>query len=154
MKRLLNYQAQDLANTSLQDMQSGLGLYTTEEDLSILRIAYIIVRRRKEVTKCKVLASKIRKLDAALHGDGATAGKPKMAYIVIRCAMCRNQVGQGKGKIAAISNARLQRAHIVPIIRGGERKSTIICDPCFQKNPTVEAFGIVVESNHASARSS
>ena len=153
MKRLLNDQAQDLVNTSVQDLQSGLWAYQTEEDLAMLRIAYIIVRRRKEVSKCKVLASKIRKLDAALHADGATTTKPKMTYIVVRCAMCRNQIGQGKGKIAAISNARSQGAHIVPIIRGGERKSTIICAPCFMKNPTVEAFGLVEDVSHASTRS-
>ena len=59
--------AEWLVNTSVQDMQSGLWQYTTQDDLDLLRLAYVIVRRRREATKCKVLASKIRKLDASLR---------------------------------------------------------------------------------------
>jgi hypothetical protein len=57
--------AQALVNTSVQDMQSGLWNYTTQEDLDVLRIGYLLVRRRREETKCKLLKSKIRKLEKA-----------------------------------------------------------------------------------------
>lgn len=60
--RLLREKAADLINTSVQDMQSGLWDYTTEEDLAVLRLAYIMCRRRNETTKSKILASKIKRL--------------------------------------------------------------------------------------------
>lgn len=60
--RLIKDKAAALINTSVQDMQSGLWDYTTEEDLAVLRLAYIMSRRRNEKTKSKVLASKIRRL--------------------------------------------------------------------------------------------
>ena len=59
--------AQALVNTSVQDMQSGLSDYTTQADLDVLRIGYLIVRRRRAETKCKLLKSKIRKLEKALE---------------------------------------------------------------------------------------
>ncbi len=148
--RLLNDQAHSLVDASVQDMQSGLWQYKTEEDLAMLRIAYIIVRRRREQTKCNVLASKIKSLDAALHGGPNMRVKPKQVYIVIRCAICRDHVGKGKGKMAAISDAKSQGAHIIPIIKDGQRKRTIICHSCYEKNPTVEVYGIVKkEIDHA-----
>ena len=60
--RLVKQKASELINTSVQDMQSGLWHYTTEEDLAVLRVAYIMARRRNEKTKARILASKIKRL--------------------------------------------------------------------------------------------
>jgi hypothetical protein len=68
--------AQALVNTSVQDMQSGLYNYTTQEDLDMLRIAYLIVRRRREETKCKILMSKIRKLEKTLKQETNQGDQP------------------------------------------------------------------------------
>ena len=59
----LKDRASDLIYTSVQDMQSGLWDYTTEEDLAVLRIAYVMARRRNEKTRSKILASRIRRLE-------------------------------------------------------------------------------------------
>ena len=59
-------QVDALINTSVQDMQSGLWNYTTEDDLTVLRIAYLRCRRRKQTTKCRILKSKIKKLEREL----------------------------------------------------------------------------------------
>lgn len=64
--RALLEQAQWLVNTSVQDMQSGLWNYTTQDDLKSLQLGYVMVRRRDEKTKAKILASKIKKLQKDL----------------------------------------------------------------------------------------
>ena len=58
--------AQALVNTSVEDMQSGLWGYTTQADLEVLRMTYALCRRRRERTKCKFLAAKIRGLEKEL----------------------------------------------------------------------------------------
>jgi len=65
--RLVKDRAAALINTSVQDMESGLWDYTTDEDLAVLRIAYIMCRRRREKTKGEILARKIRELDKEIN---------------------------------------------------------------------------------------
>jgi hypothetical protein len=55
-------QIQNLVNTSVQDMQSGLWQYT---NVDFLKKALAVVKKRGEKTKVKVLEAKIRKLEKA-----------------------------------------------------------------------------------------
>lgn len=71
--RAIRDRASSLVNTSVQDMQSGLWHYTTTEDLAVLRVAYIMARRRNEKTRSKILASKIRRLDKEINHEHSTA---------------------------------------------------------------------------------
>ena len=54
--------ARDLVNTSVQDMTSGLCHYCKREDLRVLAMGLIIVKQRGELTKTRILESKIKKL--------------------------------------------------------------------------------------------
>lgn len=54
--------ARNLVNTSVQDMQSGLSHYWSREDLRILSVGLIIVRKRGEKTKVSILERKIKKI--------------------------------------------------------------------------------------------
>lgn len=58
--------AQNLVGTSVQDMESGLSHYSTRDDLLVLRAALKIVKRRKETTKAKILARRIKKVEIGL----------------------------------------------------------------------------------------
>jgi uncharacterized membrane protein YfbV (UPF0208 family) len=57
--------ARDLVNTSVQDMESGLWFYTTHEHLQVLYAGLMIVNRRKEKTKAKILKRRIKQLEKA-----------------------------------------------------------------------------------------
>ena len=50
-----------LVNTSVDDMESGLWQYG-RKDLDLLQKAFLLVRRRGEKTKAKILARKIKAL--------------------------------------------------------------------------------------------
>lgn len=54
--------ARALVNTSVQDMVSGLSHYCKREDLRVLAMGLIIVKRRGERTKTRILESKIKRL--------------------------------------------------------------------------------------------
>ena len=54
--------ARALVNTSVQDMVSGLSHYCKREDLRVLAMGLIIVKQRGELTKTRILESKIKKL--------------------------------------------------------------------------------------------
>ncbi len=58
--------AQDLVNTSVDDMQSGLYNYSTREDLRVLKAGLKIVNRRKETTKAKILKRRIKQVEVGL----------------------------------------------------------------------------------------
>ena len=58
--------AQDLVNTSVDDMQSGLNNYSTREDLKVLNAGLKIVNRRKETTKAKILKRRIKQVEVGL----------------------------------------------------------------------------------------
>jgi len=58
--------AQDLVNTSVDDMQSGLWHYSTREDLRVLKAGLKIVNRRKETTKAKILTRRIKQVERGL----------------------------------------------------------------------------------------
>ena len=66
MEKNNDYQqhAKDLVNTSVQDMQSSLSFYSGKEPYhtEIIRRAIVIVKRRKETTKLKVLEAKLKKM--------------------------------------------------------------------------------------------
>lgn len=52
--------AKFLVNTSVQDMQSGIHTYWSREDLRVLSVGLIIVRKRGEKTKAGILERKIK----------------------------------------------------------------------------------------------
>jgi hypothetical protein len=68
LSRELAEHAKSLVNTSVEDMQSGLWFYTSSEHLQILRTALMIVNKRGEKTKSRILKSKIKKLEKSLDG--------------------------------------------------------------------------------------
>jgi hypothetical protein len=55
--------AHALADQSLDDIKASLLEYSTENDLKVLRLGYVICRRRRELEKCDLIAAKIRKLE-------------------------------------------------------------------------------------------
>lgn len=57
----ISYRVNNLANTSVQDMQSGMWAYEYK-DLNVLQAALKVVKKRGEKTKAKVIETKIRKL--------------------------------------------------------------------------------------------
>jgi hypothetical protein len=72
MKKNNDYQqhANDLVNTSVQDMQSSLSLYSGAEPYhtEIIRRAIVIAKRRNEATKLKVLQAKLKKMQKEAGG--------------------------------------------------------------------------------------
>lgn len=62
----ISTRAQDLVNTSVGDMQSGLYNYSTREDLRVLKAGLKIVNRRKETTKAKILKRRIKQVEVGL----------------------------------------------------------------------------------------
>jgi hypothetical protein len=56
-------QARSLAEIPADDMKASLQKLQTETDLAALRIGYVICRRRHETEKCKLIASRIRRLE-------------------------------------------------------------------------------------------
>ena len=61
--------AHALADRSLADFEGSLSKYSTEDDLKILRIGYMISRRRRENAKCELLKTKIDQLSKEIK-DG------------------------------------------------------------------------------------
>lgn len=57
----ISYRVNNLVNTSVQDMQSGMWAYEFK-DLNVLRAALKVVEKRGEKTKARVIETKIRKL--------------------------------------------------------------------------------------------
>lgn len=66
LNKELAERARALVNTSVEDMQSSLWFYTTREHWQILCTALMIVNKRGEKTKSKILKSKIKKLEKSL----------------------------------------------------------------------------------------
>lgn len=62
MDKSFREQVDDLTNTSVQDMQSGLWSYGVD-DLQVLRAARRRCAKRGEKTRAKILAAKIKKLE-------------------------------------------------------------------------------------------
>ncbi len=60
---ILLKRAHALADQSLDDIKASLSKYSTENDLKVLRISYVICRRRRETDKCELIAAKIRQLE-------------------------------------------------------------------------------------------
>jgi len=61
--------AHALADRSLADFEGSLSKYSTKDDLKVLRIGYVICRRRREKTKCQLLETKIDQLSKEIN-DG------------------------------------------------------------------------------------
>lgn len=61
--------AHALADRSLKDFGDSLSNYSSEDDLKILRIGYVICRRRREMDKCKLIALKIEELNKEFDHD-------------------------------------------------------------------------------------
>jgi hypothetical protein len=59
---ILLKRAHALADRSVDDLKSSLSSYTTEDDLSVLRIGFVICHRRRDADRCKLLATRIEKL--------------------------------------------------------------------------------------------
>jgi len=59
--------AHALANRSLADFEGSLSKYSTEDDLKVLRIGYVICRRRRENAKCQLLETKIDQLSKEIN---------------------------------------------------------------------------------------
>ena len=66
LNKELAEKARDLVNTSVEDMSSGLWFYTSREHLQVLRTGLMIVNKRGEKTKSRILKSKIKKLEKSL----------------------------------------------------------------------------------------
>ena len=56
-------QARSLAEISVDELEVSLRNYTTENDLAVLRVGYVLCRRRREMGKCDLIASRIRMLE-------------------------------------------------------------------------------------------
>lgn len=66
-QKAISAKAQDLVNTSVDDLKSGLYNYSTREDLKVLRAGLKIVKRRKETTKAKILQRRIKQVEVGLE---------------------------------------------------------------------------------------
>jgi len=61
--------AHALADRSLADFEGSLSNYSTKDDLKILRIGYVICRRRRDAEKCKLLETKIDQLSKEINHE-------------------------------------------------------------------------------------
>jgi len=61
--------AHALADRSLNSFEASLSKYSTEIDLKVLKVGYVICRRRREMDKCKLLASRIETLKQEIDNE-------------------------------------------------------------------------------------